>query len=117
MIHLLVKDIFGLINNSPSSTEYIVRCSFIEIYLERVLDLLHPTNRTVQILSGLDGGKRDSGDCGCSLMGASEACCIDESDVVSLLARGNACRTVSSTRLNTDSSRSHAVFIMKIEQK
>ena len=117
MIHLLVKDIFGLINNSPTSTEYIVRCSFIEIYLERVLDLLNPTNRTVQILSGLDGGKRDSGDWGCSLMGASEACCIDESDVVSLLARGNACRTVSSTRLNTDSSRSHAVFIMKIEQK
>ena len=124
MIHLLIKDVFRLINDSPPSTEYIVRCSFVEIYLERVLDLLNPTNRTIQILScgknsanGLDGEKRGLGDGGVQLVGASEACCIDESDVGSLLVRGNACRTVSSTKLNTDSSRSHAIFIMKIEQK
>jgi hypothetical protein len=124
MIHLLIKDVFRLINDSPPSTEYIVRCSFVEIYLERILDLLNPTNRTIQILSCeenfanvVGGGKKGSGDGGVQLIGASEACCIDESDVASLLVRGNACRTVSSTKLNTDSSRSHAIFIMKIEQK
>lgn len=117
MIHLLVKDVFRLINDSLSSTEYIVRCSFVEIYLERVLDLLNPTNRAIQILSGLDGENNGLSDRGVHMLGASEACCIDESDVGSLLLRGNACRTVSSTKLNIDSSRSHAVFIMKIEQK
>lgn len=120
LIHLLIKDVFRLINNSPPTTEYIVRCSFVEIYLEKVLDLLNPTNRTIQILSGRQGtleSAEGSKSRGVSLHGASEACCFDESDVISLLTRGNACRTVSSTKMNTDSSRSHAVFIMKIEQK
>ena len=128
MIHLLINELFTLINTSQPTTEYIVRCSFVEIYLEKVLDLLNPTNRSIQILSsnsdGLEGGsvaedsnnKNDKGG-GVRLHGASEACCFDKSDVISLLMRGNACRTVSSTKMNTDSSRSHAIFIMKIEQK
>eukprot|EP00581_Thalassiosira_minuscula_P003068 CAMPEP_0183744408 /NCGR_PEP_ID=MMETSP0737-20130205/65714_1 /TAXON_ID=385413 /ORGANISM="Thalassiosira miniscula, Strain CCMP1093" /LENGTH=400 /DNA_ID=CAMNT_0025980049 /DNA_START=94 /DNA_END=1292 /DNA_ORIENTATION=+ len=132
MIHRLTKDIFRLMKQSPPSVEYIVRCSFVEIYLEKVLDLLNPVNRSIQILSnendangasggggamGMGGGgaaqpsstdNNEGG--GVRLHGASEACCIDESDVISLLVRGNACRTVSSTKMNTDSSRSHAIF-------
>ena len=143
MIHLLINEIFQLINTSQPTTEYIVRCSFVEIYLEKVLDLLNPTNRGIQILSSssnsslddnngggglMEGAVEDSnnnndtgggggGGGGVRLHGASEACCFDKSDVISLLMRGNACRTVSSTKMNTDSSRSHAIFIMKIEQK
>ncbi|KAL7542815.1 hypothetical protein ACHAWF_007257 [Thalassiosira exigua] len=123
MIHRLIKDVFRLIKDSPPTVEYIVRCSFVEIYLERVLDLLNPANRSIEIVSGeqsppqgpLEGGSKNSG--GVRLHGASEACCIDESDAISIFVRGNACRTVSSTKMNTDSSRSHAIFIMKIEQK
>lgn len=110
LIHLLIKDLFHQIKISPPTVEYIVRCSFVEIYLEKVLDLLNPTNRIIQIMSS-------SNNEGVTLDGLSEACCFDESDVVSLLMRGNACRTVSSTKMNTDSSRSHAIFILKIEQK
>lgn len=111
MVHRLIRDVFRLINESPSSIEYIVRCSFVEIYLEKVLDLLNPVNRSIHILSNASSNE------GVRLQGASEACCFDESDVISLLVRGHACRTVSSTKMNTDSSRSHAIFIMKIEQK
>mmetsp|Transcript_13077 Transcript_13077/g.23661 ORF Transcript_13077/g.23661 Transcript_13077/m.23661 type:complete len:1127 (-) Transcript_13077:160-3540(-) len=118
MIHRLIKDVFLLIHQSPPTVEYIVRCSFVEIYLEKVLDLLNPINRTIQILFGeqntANGGSYNEG---VILHGASEACCFDEYDVISLLVRGNACRSVSSTQMNTDSSRSHAIFIMKIEQK
>ncbi|KAL7534962.1 hypothetical protein ACHAXR_009401 [Thalassiosira sp. AJA248-18] len=110
MIHRLIKDVFHLINESPTTVEYIVRCSYVEIYLEKVLDLLNPVNRSIQILSGVQHAS-------IRLHGASEACCFDEFDVISLLVRGNACRTVSSTNMNTDSSRSHAIFIMKIEQR
>ena len=60
MIHLLINELFTLINTSQPTTEYIIRCSFVEIYLEKVLDLLNPTNRSIQILSsnsdGLEGG-------------------------------------------------------------
>lgn len=128
MIQQFVKDVFRLINDSPPSAEYILRCSFVEIYLERVLDLLNPTNRSIRIASSSYCGQTDSftgeenrkdevRNEGIRLLGASEACCFDESDVISLLVRGNACRTVSSTKLNTDSSRSHAIFVLKIEQK
>jgi len=118
MIHRLMKDVFRLIRDSPPSVEYIVRCSFVEIYLEKVLDLLNPVNRSIQIISGeLHDVSQHSPSKGVRMHGASEACCFDESDVISLLVRGNACRSVSSTKMNTDSSRSHAIFTMKIEQK
>eukprot|EP00984_Skeletonema_dohrnii_P030245 scaffold21600_cov138-Skeletonema_dohrnii-CCMP3373.AAC.2 len=138
MIHRLIKEIFQQMKESPPSIEYIVRCSFVEIYLEKILDLLNPANRSIQILeegsglgsmmggssasaaaaSSLDGnGGNNSNEGGVRIDGASEACCFDQSDVISLLIRGNACRTVSSTKMNTDSSRSHAIFIMSIEQK
>ena len=51
MIPQFIKHIFQLIQDSPSSIEYIVRCSFVEIYLERILDLLNPSNRSVCICS------------------------------------------------------------------
>ena len=140
MIHRLIKDIFHQMKESSPSIEYIVRCSFVEIYLEKILDLLNPANRSISILdvggdggggsmmggSGSNGatsssstasGDDNDGGGGVRIDGASEACCFDESDVISLLIRGNACRTVSSTQMNTDSSRSHAIFIIKIEQR
>ena len=138
MIHRLIKDIFQQMKESPPSIEYIVRCSFVEIYLEKILDLLNPANRSIQILEEGDcalgsimtdttkaassssennGNINNENEGGVRIDGASEACCFDESDVISLLIRGNACRTVSSTKMNTDSSRSHAIFIMNIEQR
>ena len=142
MIHRTIQHVFQLMKESPPTIEFIVRCSYVEIYLEKVLDLLNPTNRSVKIASGgQDGyGSTASGMDGVAnantsngheqqqqsntneggittLHGASEACCFNESDVMSLLVRGNASRTVSSTKMNTDSSRSHAIFVMKIEQK
>lgn len=124
MIHRLIKDVFRQMKESPPTTEYLIRCSFVEIYLEKVLDLLNPVNHSIRIhssegdsgMGSLMGGSSEGGG-GVRMEGASEACCFDESDVISLLVRGNACRTVSSTKMNTDSSRSHAIFIMKIEQK
>lgn len=116
MVQRLVGDVFRLMRESPPTVEYTVRCSFVEIYLEKVLDLLNPTNRSVQVTSPEDSDDGAfEGDV--ELEGASEACCFDKNDVISLLVRGNASRTVSSTKMNSDSSRSHAVFTMKVEQR
>ena len=90
-----------------------------------MLDLLNPTNRSISIVQGGEYGSSttmlsDSNTNtqeGVRFEGASEACCFTESDCLSLLVRGNACRSVSGTKMNTDSSRSHAIFIIKIEQK
>eukprot|EP00978_Attheya_sp_CCMP212_P044848 scaffold324807_cov94-Attheya_sp.AAC.1 len=125
LIPRTAMSIFDLMGKSPSHIEYTVRCSYVEIYLEKALDLLSPGNDNLNIvedfpadeaagISASDMG--DSSVAGVKIQGASEACCFDESDVIALLMRGNAHRTVSSSNLNTESSRSHAIFSMKIEQ-
>eukprot|EP00550_Attheya_septentrionalis_P005913 CAMPEP_0198290056 /NCGR_PEP_ID=MMETSP1449-20131203/8041_1 /TAXON_ID=420275 /ORGANISM="Attheya septentrionalis, Strain CCMP2084" /LENGTH=1226 /DNA_ID=CAMNT_0043988485 /DNA_START=89 /DNA_END=3769 /DNA_ORIENTATION=- len=125
LIPRTAMSIFDLMGKSPSHIEYTVRCSYVEIYLEKALDLLSPGNDNLNIVedfpadeaAGISASdKGDSSVAGVKIQGASEACCFDESDVIALLMRGNAHRTVSSTNLNTESSRSHAIFSMKIEQ-
>ena len=108
MIPRAVVDIFSLMQDAPESVEYTVRCSYVEIYLEKLCDLLQPWREGVRI--GTDeGGKA-------CIVGASELCCLSPTDVYALLARGNAYRTRKATDQNIDSNRSHAVFSMRIEQ-
>lgn len=38
-----IRHIFDFINNSDKSTKFLVRCSYLEIYNETVLDLLGKT--------------------------------------------------------------------------
>lgn len=120
MIPRLISDVFRQMTSSPPTVEYIVRCSFVEIYLEKIMDLLSPVNRSITIVecgaAGMLGSPDEEKRGTTRLEGASEACCFTENDCLSLLMRGNACRSVSGTKMNTDSSRSHAVFVMKIEQ-
>lgn len=111
--------VFTMINNASPAIEFKVQCSFVELYLEKILDLLSP--------GGVGGGALRIVDdtassptpdaAGVKVLGASEVRCNDKSDVVSLLARGNAFHTASGIKMSTDSSRSHVVFIMKLEQR
>lgn len=122
MILKTIRMIFEKIQDSSPSIEYTIRCSYVEIYLEKILDLLNPSGDG--LLSIVDDLPADEaagvGDAnllaGVRIAGAAELCCFDETDVYCLLARGNACRTRSSMEMNTDSSRSHAIFVMTMEQ-
>jgi kinesin family member 5 len=121
MIARTVAHLFDEMKKATPTTEFVVRCSYIEIYLEKVLDLLHPqggesVSLTVENESDSAAGVGDNKVPNVRIAGAAELCCFDVSDVCALLARGNACRTMSATEMNTDSSRSHAIFVMRIEQ-
>lgn len=118
-----VKDIFSSINESPGRTEFIVRCSYLLIYMEKMLDLLVPTAEKLTVIEAPEefsgsSAKRDFPlDKGSVIEGLSEVCCIDEADVVALLVRGNASRTLLCNKLSTDPCRTHGIFIMNIEQR
>ena len=104
-----VADVFDAIRKAPPSVDFTVRCSFCEIYLEKIFDLLQPSHANLSI-----GTQDDDGSV--HIVGASELCCTDVSDVYALLSRGIAYRTRSATVQNADSSRSHAVVTLRVDQ-
>ena len=133
MIPRILRDLYQRMAEASKDVEFTVRVSYVEIYMEKVLDLLNPTNRSLDIFydasaeedaaAGEDGGggRGDDADVqmggGVRIKGASELCCLNEADALALLARGNAYRKLSSNDMSTDSNRSHSVFMIRLEQK
>ena len=120
MIPRVVAHLFDLLYGSTSndsSIEFSIRCSYVEIYLDKMTDLLQP-NRRGEDNSGLRVG-RTSFCCGTTneacILGATELCCICPEDVYTILSRGQALRTKAATG-SIDSSRSHTIFTLHLEQ-
>jgi hypothetical protein len=120
MILKTTHDLFQKIQQASPSLEFTIRCSYVELYLEKILDLLNPGGgQHLSIVETTCGGDEAAGNdvsTSVQIAGAAQLCCLNEADVYGLLARGNARRTMSSTEMNTDSSRSHAIFILRVEQ-
>ncbi|GAB9468066.1 Kinesin-related protein 3 [Globisporangium polare] len=109
IIPRVMNDIFDGIQNMQTELEFIVRVSYIEIYLEKIRDLLEPTLNNLSV--------RESRERGVWIAGATEVCCASADEMMSVMRLGGANRVISSTRMNNDSSRSHSVFITTIEQR
>ena len=42
MIPRIIEDIFDMMDSAPQSVEFTIRVSYVEIYMERICDLLNP---------------------------------------------------------------------------
>ena len=85
-----------------------VRISFLEIYNERLLDLLDSNQDRLRV--------REDGS-GCTFVeGLSEHVVKSTMDVNRLLRKGSTARTTDESRVNKESSRSHAVFTVVVER-
>lgn len=93
-----------------SAASYSCKCSFYEIYNERVFDLLDTTGGNAQ--SGLN--VREDQKKGVFVDGLSEEVVKSPSDATKVMSTGYKNRHVSSTAMNRDSSRSHAVFLLSM---
>ena len=103
-----IEDIFGYITDDTSTeSKYLVRASYVQIYNEVVSDLLKPdrTNLTIR-----EDKKR-----GVYVEGLSEWVVKTPDEIYGLMERGASQRATGSTRMNELSSRSHAVFIIIVE--
>ncbi|KAF1328333.1 Kinesin-related protein 3, partial [Globisporangium splendens] len=109
IIPRVMDDIFDGIQNMQAELEFLVRVSYIEIYLEKIRDLLEPSSNNLSV--------RESRERGVWIAGATEVCCASADEMMGVMCRGGANRVISSTRMNNDSSRSHSVFIITIEQR
>lgn len=116
MIPRMAKEIFDAMKKASPVIEFTVRVSFVEIYLEQIRDLLNPSKRFLKINDGEDKSDYERLK-GPILEGLTEICCLDWSEVVGLLFRGNSYRVVSEQRKQTDLNQSHTIFTIKIEQR
>ncbi|TYZ60920.1 hypothetical protein PybrP1_004323 [[Pythium] brassicae (nom. inval.)] len=104
-----MADVFDGIRHMQAELEFIVRVSYVEIYLEKIRDLLEPASSNLSV--------RESRERGVWVAGATEVCCASADEMLGVMRLGGANRVISSTRMNNDSSRSHSVFIITIEQR
>ncbi|CAI2380488.1 unnamed protein product [Moneuplotes crassus] len=86
-----------------------VNVSYLEIYNEKLKDLLDPTEKQLKVFVTKKTGV--------SVRNLSTAYSDSYEDIVSLLADGKKLRIVASTNMNKTSSRSHAVFTLHYMEK
>ncbi|KAF5272853.1 hypothetical protein FQR65_LT00449 [Abscondita terminalis] len=111
IIPRLCDSLFDLIAKRQNcELSYKVEVSYMEIYNEKVHDLLDPksTKQSLKV--------REHNVLGPYVDGLSQLAVTSFQDIDNLMAEGNKSRTVAATNMNSESSRSHAVFSVILTQ-
>lgn len=111
IVPMLCKDLFNRIRQTAcSDLEFAVEVSYMEIYCERVRDLLNPKNKANLKV-------REHPLLGPYVEDLSKLAVTSYEDIHNLIDEGNKARSVASTSMNETSSRSHAVFTIFFTQR
>ncbi|GLT90976.1 hypothetical protein SLE2022_088880 [Rubroshorea leprosula] len=86
-----------------------ISISYLQLYMETVQDLLDPSNDNISIVEDPKTGD-------VSLPGATIVEIRDQQSFVELLRLGEAHRFAANTKLNTESSRSHAILMVQVKR-
>ena len=109
LVPRVVEDIFSYINSyEKNNIKFSIRSSYLQIYNEYISDLLFPEKKNLNI--------REDKNKGIFVEGLSEWIVDNPNDIYKLLGKGTENRAISSTSMNEISSRSHAIFIIILEQ-
>ncbi|KAL4179730.1 hypothetical protein AMTRI_Chr13g121520 [Amborella trichopoda] len=127
LIPQVMDALFNKIETLKSRTEFQLRVSFIEILKEEVRDLLDPASAgKSDTLNGHAGkvtvpGKppiqiRETSNGVITLAGSTEIDVSTQKEMAACLEQGSLSRATGSTNMNSQSSRSHAIFTITVEQ-
>lgn len=105
----IVDMIFNMIAHSSTDIEYTVKVSYMEIYMERIKDLLNPQSDNLPIHE--DKAR------GVYVKGLTEEYVASAEEVYEVMRQGGSVRAVASTNMNQESSRSHSIFCIVVTQK
>ncbi len=109
IIPRIVEQIFASIMASAGNIEYTVRVSYMEIYMERIRDLLAPQNDNLPV--------HEDRTRGVYVKGLLEIYVASVQEVYEVMRRGGTARAVAATNMNQESSRSHSIFVVTVTQK
>ncbi|KAJ3033179.1 Kinesin-like protein kif3a [Rhizophlyctis rosea] len=101
------EHIFAEIALSGSSTQFLVRASYLEIYNEDIKDLLDTKAGKLEI--------KERADVGIYVKDLRTFVIKDVSEMDRLMSFGNKNRSVGATEMNARSSRSHSIFTITVE--
>ncbi|KAL8948758.1 MAG: hypothetical protein Q9222_005083 [Ikaeria aurantiellina] len=109
IIPRIVEQMFASILRSPGNIEYTVRVSYMEIYMEKIRDLLVPQNDNLPV--------HEEKSRGVYVKGLLEIYVSSVQEVFEVMRRGGLARATAATNMNEESSRSHSIFVITITQK
>ena len=102
------EQIFGFIEEADENVRYLVRCSYLEIYMENILDLLG--NSIDKKLDVKQDPKK-----GIYVKDLTHIIVKSISEIQNAMDAGNRKRKTGETAMNKESSRSHSIFTIYIE--
>ncbi|XP_070180710.1 centromere-associated protein E-like [Littorina saxatilis] len=103
-----MSDIFDFIERKPSH-EFLMRASYMEIYNERIYDLLNREEKHLKL--------QETPDHQINVVGLEEELVNSCEQVLQVIDKGEARRTFGQTKQNDRSSRSHCIFRIIIESR
>lgn len=110
IIPLAVHDLFRIMESKPD-TDYLMSVSYVEIYNEKIVDLLIPDGNNAVTLYDRSDGTMD-------FRGMSETRVTEgPEDVFDCLHRGETRRHIGETKMNERSSRSHTILRINLESQ
>ena len=104
-----VRHIFGYMDSAEKSIKFLVRCSYLEIYNENILDLLSKSNSQQNLQIKEDPNK------GIFVKDLTTVIVKSVPELEKTLFAGMKNRKTGETEMNKDSSRSHSIFTIYIE--
>lgn len=108
IIPRMVRTVFARIETSGDHLEFTVKISMIEIYKEKIRDLLDPSKDNLQV--------HEEKSKGIYVADVTETYVSDEREVYQIMKLGQSNRSIAATNMNAESSRSHSIFILTVTQ-
>merc|ERR1712012_672074 len=109
VIPRIVNDVFNHIYSMEENLEFHIKCSYFEIYMDKIRDLLDPSKANLAVHE--DKNKS------VYVKGATERFVSSPEEVLEVIEEGKSNRHVAVTNMNEHSSRSHSVFLINVKQE
>ena len=106
IIPRMVRTVFNRIETASEAIEFSVKVAMVEIYMEKIRDLIDPRKDNLRIHE--EKGK------GVYMQDITETFITEEKEIYALMKHGNENRSIASTLMNAESSRSHSLFILTV---
>lgn len=104
-----VAKLFEEIDKAASTIQFQIVVSYYEIYCEKVRDLLNPTQTNMKV--------RETKTDGFIVQDVTEVYCTDKDSVLRVIELGKTNRIAAPTLMNAESSRSHSIFSILVDQQ